>query len=1203
MLAHVVAVEEVAGGNAPGDIAPGVDAPGGNAPGGNAPQMEQKKCDSQPPWHKWDMVKHYATTFAAKRTTRTQKQGAEGDSRPSDNLKEIGIQSWAEAADLLLFLLIQEITFDVESGKREAVEQMIVERKYHWSLYERLTSILYGDERAVLKAVHDYVVVRMQRFIDLQGKLSVNDFTGRRQREHCVVIRDMLEVLMVLRALNDEVPDLRKTIAHSQLQSLKQRANFLVNVLLAPDHQEYNLATSMIMRGLQIFGQDSKWIAWSMDRHISEHFSTQNSHIQYESLPYPLQRAFAVGHILTHRSPVKCAINYYHMFKKFGVLYPARAATFEDIASEFELEAEAILLGLEGDYTASLMLEETCSEPLSAMELALNAGSIEFIGSVRVARIMKRFWTVPLLRPPEVDPDAVFKSPQFSFWEGRGDSRTPSNMWDSNNQPFDRKDYVSPFETTTGLLHLFVEYPLEWFALPRATFMLDLFFFVAFVVIYFAHMIDTHTVGEDFGRLLGTPDWKEIATCAYFVGFIWHELRELFKPHERNNEARREKETAQALYLKRVYSFDNDRAKHQEARMGSLDGIFMKAKHQASAVLHLFLKYFIAGGNFLDITMVTTFLSLIALRILAMNDYFPTPVTSNSVYNSTNASNMNRLLASIKNGASGGSESTISESESDSSQQCFEHCEVWNGTVASCYMVAQCIFTVLLGFKLLMVFLLHPSLGPLLRIIMKMWNDVRNFGILVMGVIVSFIFVFIRIGKEQLPATHSNIGLGAFYLIKAMIGDFDTTFEQPEGVDAKDFVGGDTSSHLWVMRMALLIFVLISNVVMLNLFIGMMGKTYGDVLEHCQKEFAVGQSATYWSFDQNRFELPPPFNVLVAGTSACVRLVDRCTSCSKKRKSTCWHCSYCCGNNFDFIPTIPDRHGEVGDDPRHSHAALDKPSRMLTCRHCLRFRRALSSFGEVEAKTSQLVFMLVFWIPVVLVLGPLWYTLKIFRSIWQDERAQTEAAPPGRYEYTAENKSTGCPEFIEGTLLSEIEPALKPSDKGAWFERLAALVNENVWKTEFLGGGFLGLEDLEIEAVMETMEEMEVEVEVKDTGLLLLATTGEDEDKEEEEACGAADATYLAQTENTPGLRPLSAHIRSTPTVANGANMNVALYQLLADQTALMNKLAREVAEQRNEMRQLRSDVRQMAAESTKVNGISTDTKWIRKNTAKKRLV
>jgi hypothetical protein len=1197
-------VEEGAFGDAPVG-----DAPGGDAPGGDAPQIELKKCDSQGEWHRWKKVR-MATMFTPK--TTKQKQGAEADSRPSDNLKEIGIQSWAEAADLLFFLLIQEITFDVESGKREAVEQMIVERKYHWSLYERLTSILYGDEQAVLKVVHDYVLVRMQRFIDLQGKLPVSDFTGRRQREHCVVIKDMLQVLMVIRALSDEVTDLRKTITLSQLQSLKQRANFLVNVLLAPDHQEYNLATSMIIRGVQIFGHDSKWIAWSMDGHVSGHFSMQNSHIQYESLPYPLQRAFAVGHILTHRSPVKCAINYYHMFQKFGVLYPARAGTFEDIAAEFEQEAEAVLIGLEGDYTASLMLEETCSEPLSAMELALNAGSIEFIGSVRVARIMKRFWTVPLLRPPEVDPDVVFTFPQFSFWKGSGDSRTPKNMWDSNNQPFDRKDYVSPFETMTGLLHLFVEYPLEWFALPRTTFLLDLVFFVAIVVIYFAHMIDTHTVGEDFGRLLVTPDWKELAIFSYFIGFIWHELRELFKPHERNNnEARREKETAQALYLKRVYSFDDDRAKHQEARMGSLDGLFMKAKHQVSAVLHLFLKYFIAGGNFLDITMVSTFLVLIALRVSALSGHYPTPVTSDI----TNGSSMNRLLA-IKTKASGGSESESTISESDS-QQCFEHCEVWNGTVAWCYMVAQCIFTVLLGFKLLMVFLLHPSLGPLLRIIMKMWNDVRNFGILVLCVIVSFIFVFIRIGKEQLTATHSNIGLGAFYLIKAMIGDFDTTFEQPEGVDAKDFIGDGTSSHLWVMRIALLIFVLISNVVMLNLFIGMMGKTYGDVLEHCQKEFAVGQSATYWSFDQNRHELPPPFNVLIAGTSACVRLLDRCASCNKKRQlqlqSTCWHCSYCFGSNFDFIPTTKDRHADVRDDPRHarvpSHAVLDKPSRMLTCRHCLRFRRALSSFGEVEARISQLIFMLLFWFPLVLVLGPLWYTLKIYRTIWQDERVHTEAAPPGRYECiaeTAENKSTGCSisrtTFIEGTRLRNIERALKPSDKGAWFKRLAALVNENVWETEFLGDGLLGLEDLEIEAVMETMEEMEMEVEVKDTGL---TSVEEDEDKEdseeEEEAVGATDTADLANMRKTP---PVTPGLRPLPTVVtDSTNVNYALYQLLTNQTALINKLAREVKEQRNEMRQLRSDVRQMAGQSEKVSGISTDTKWIRKNTAKKRLV
>ena len=90
------------------------------------------------------------------------------------------------------------------------------------------------------------------------------------------------------------------------------------------------------------------------------------------------------------------------------------------------------------------MLEESFSEPSSTMRLALDVNSIEFIGNVRVARIMRRFWQVPLVRPPEeataAAQDGKWMLPRFTFWTRHQDlseeeaKQKPSSDKESRNE-------------------------------------------------------------------------------------------------------------------------------------------------------------------------------------------------------------------------------------------------------------------------------------------------------------------------------------------------------------------------------------------------------------------------------------------------------------------------------------------------------------------------------------------------------------------------------------------------------------------------------------------------------------------------------------------------------------------------------------------------------------------------------------------------
>jgi hypothetical protein len=170
-----------------------------------------------------------------------------------------------------------------------------------------------------------------------------------------------------------------------------------------------------------------------MDNHVSHHFRKSNR--QFSALSFALQRAFAAGHILTHKSPVKCALHYAELFHDFAITNPARSVEFFEMAGEMETEAAEILLGLGDDYAAAIMLEETETEMLPVMKIALRAGSREFIGSQRVMRISQRLWAVPLLRPPQrILDDRVFTVPGMTFWAGS----KPDNRWSNNSQAYDR---------------------------------------------------------------------------------------------------------------------------------------------------------------------------------------------------------------------------------------------------------------------------------------------------------------------------------------------------------------------------------------------------------------------------------------------------------------------------------------------------------------------------------------------------------------------------------------------------------------------------------------------------------------------------------------------------------------------------------------------------------------------------------------------
>jgi hypothetical protein len=103
-------------------------------------------------------------------------------------------------------------------------------------------------------------------------------------------------------------------------------------------------------------------------------------------------------------------------------------------------------------------------------------------------------------------------------------------------QAYDKKSYTSRFDSGagfrcfSGLLELFVRYPLEFFSLPKASFIVSQGCFIGFVSVYMFLMARAGSSAEH-GWLHSHLVAEEIVVGSYLSGFILSEFKELSLLH------------------------------------------------------------------------------------------------------------------------------------------------------------------------------------------------------------------------------------------------------------------------------------------------------------------------------------------------------------------------------------------------------------------------------------------------------------------------------------------------------------------------------------------------------------------------------------------------------------------------------------------------------------------------------------------------
>lgn len=184
---------------------------------------------------------------------------------------------------------------------------------------------------------------------------------------------------------------------------------------------------------------------------------------------------------------------------------------------------------------------------------------------------------------------------------------------------------------------------------------------------------------------------------------------------------------------------------------------------------------------------------------------------------------------------------------------------------------------ILLWVRASFVFKIHPSVGPLLRMMLRMLTDVINFALLmslfVVGFSVSFYYLLSERSEDVGNDNYSSVGNATLTMFRAMVGDFDYG----------DFEGLDRDTRIFC-QVLMSVYISISAVILLNMLIAMMSETYGDVQDQSILQYQYGRATVIKYFDDDDNELPPPLNIFVWSVYIVVRFFEIVFGLCNRRK-------------------------------------------------------------------------------------------------------------------------------------------------------------------------------------------------------------------------------------------------------------------------------------------------------------------------------
>mmetsp|Transcript_25147 Transcript_25147/g.49492 ORF Transcript_25147/g.49492 Transcript_25147/m.49492 type:complete len:1512 (-) Transcript_25147:117-4652(-) len=166
--------------------------------------------------------------------------------------------------------------------------------------------------------------------------------------------------------------------------------------------------------------------------------------------------------------------------------------------------------------------------------------------------------------------------------------------------------------------------------------------------------------------------------------------------------------------------------------------------------------------------------------------------------------------------------------------------------------------SVLQWVRLMYIFSVHQTLGPLIRMIANMLKQILTFMCLMLIFMLGFAMALYFMNQSDNAGRTQNVGFSSFAqslfsLTQVFIGE-------------SDFAHFDNSEHdnlKYILLSTYTFYCLLCIIMLVNLLIALMTTTYEMVQNQSAGEFVFGRSRQYWENVMADNELPSPFSFIV----------------------------------------------------------------------------------------------------------------------------------------------------------------------------------------------------------------------------------------------------------------------------------------------------------------------------------------------------
>eukprot|EP01083_Nonionella_stella_P074515 202177_1 len=294
--------------------------------------------------------------------------------------------------------------------------------------------------------------------------------------------------------------------------------------------------------------------------------------------------------------------------------------------------------------------------------------------------------------------------------------------------------------------------------------------------------------------------------------------------------------------------------------------------------------------------------------------------------------------------------------------------------------------TVILAFlRVSTLFSMSERFGGLLIIVQRMTNDIQNFALLWILFVFGFVFAEYYYIAKYLDESFSHTFLDIF----AVTTGGDADFEEYTSSDRI------SKSRSTIAQIMLVLLVLFGALLLINLFIAMMAKTFDEMSNISNTQWSLNAATFIVKYDRRNDILPPPFNLVVyilvllwyifeIPLVLCVRLNPIGTMEFSRKHVTLkeklralisgqhdvWLCEYCHSvqhvkPNDRRIKLVKKWMSVIGFDTRDRTAILE--SEAVLCQYCKRVKRTEKRYEWIADNISYCIAYVVI-LPIVVIL-------------------------------------------------------------------------------------------------------------------------------------------------------------------------------------------------------------------------------------------